>query len=414
MPVTELKTAPRGEKALAPERTAPVVPPPELLPNSAKPEPGQVARALRRQRTRRFVLSFALWIGAPTLLSAVYYCFLATRQYESAALFTVSSLEPARGGANSLESLAGGISALASGRDTLSVRDYILSREALSILEQKAGFIAHFRSKTADPLSRLAEDATFEEAFEYYPGRVEVEEDMLSGLLTLKVRAFSAESAKRFSEVILESSERMVNRMSEKARADRVEFARQQLAVEEQRLAAARKRVLDLQQQHGEFNPAGDAVAALTIRSGLEAELARARAELMQAEAFMHPDAAMVRTLTERVKAISAQVAKENRRLVDPRGDKAINSSMAEFEGAMVEKEFAQHTYQVALNALEQARIDAARQQRYLAIVAAPSMADEATYPKRVFSILTVFACSLLIFGIGSLLVATVKEHARL
>jgi hypothetical protein len=46
-------------------------------------------------------------------------------------------------------------------------------------------------------------------------------------------------------------------------------------------------------------------------------------------------------------------------------------------------------------------------------VVAAPSLADEATYPRRVYSILTVFFAALALFAIGSLLVAAVREHAQ-
>ena len=80
----------------------------------------------------------------------------------------------------------------------------------------------------------------------------------------------------------------------------------------------------------------------------------------------------------------------------------------------MVEKEFAQKAYESALAQLELARSDAARQHRYLATIASPSKPDEATYPRRVRSVLTVFVVSFLLMGIGALLSAAVREHARL
>jgi capsular polysaccharide transport system permease protein len=79
-----------------------------------------------------------------------------------------------------------------------------------------------------------------------------------------------------------------------------------------------------------------------------------------------------------------------------------------------MEKEFATAVYQASMSALAQARSSASRQHRYLATIAPPSRADESTLPSRGIGVLTVFLCSVLLMGIGSLLVAGVKEHARL
>jgi capsular polysaccharide transport system permease protein len=99
---------------------------------------------------------------------------------------------------------------------------------------------------------------------------------------------------------------------------------------------------------------------------------------------------------------------------VNSKGEKGLNASFVLFEKAAVEKEFATRAYQSALTTLELARTDAARQHRYLATIAEPSLADEARFPRRYLGTLTVFLACFLAFSIGSLLVATVKEHARL
>jgi capsule polysaccharide export protein KpsE/RkpR len=46
-------------------------------------------------------------------------------------------------------------------------------------------------------------------------------------------------------------------------------------------------------------------------------------------------------------------------------------------------------------------------------VVAQPSAPDEASYPRRGYSILTVFFASLALFAIGSLLIGAVREHAQ-
>jgi capsular polysaccharide transport system permease protein len=134
----------------------------------------------------------------------------------------------------------------------------------------------------------------------------------------------------------------------------------------------------------------------------------------MQRKAFMQDNAPQVLAAEEVVKSISAQIANENRRLVDPRKPEGLGTTMADFEAAMVEKEFSQKAYQSAMANLEVARADADRQHRYIALVANPSLPDQSTYPHRTRSIITAFFLSFLLLGVGSLISAAVREHARL
>jgi capsular polysaccharide transport system permease protein len=146
----------------------------------------------------------------------------------------------------------------------------------------------------------------------------------------------------------------------------------------------------------------------------MKAELGKAQAELMEARAFMQPGAPKVVALSERVKSLAAQVSQESRRLVNPHDEKGLNTSMAMFDAALVEKEFAESAYQSALTSLELARTETVRQHRYLVTIAEPSSPDAETHPKRVRAIITVVLFSAMLLGIASLLLAAVREHARI
>jgi len=243
---------------------------------------------------------------------------------------------------------------------------------------------------------------------------VQVDHDSTSGVLTLRVRAFKPEYAKRLADAVLSESEKMVNHLSERARLDQTRVARAEVATAEQRLSKARLAIVELQREHAEFNPQQTATEAFALRGELKGELAMARAELMEARAFMQPNAPRVVALEERVRSLSAQVAEESRRLVNPKGDKGLSNSMAVFDAAMVEKEFAQSAYQSALTSLELARSEASRQHRYLATIAKPSAPNAETHPKRVRGVVTVVLLSAMLLGIVMLVVEAVREHARI
>lgn len=371
------------------------------------------AQALRRARSRRLALKMAIFVVLPTILAGVYYGAWASEQYESYAIFSVQSsdLRPTLGMEGLLAGLATGSGA---GHDGLAVRDYVLSRDMLAKLDKEQGFIAHYKDTHTDWLSRLNSDASFEDAYEYFGHKVYVDYDQMSGAMTVRVRAFSADKAAKLSAALLAYSEEMVNKLSERERRDRTGYAEADVAKAEKRLTHARESIVSLQQKHEDFNPLQTATAAMTIRTQLEAELAKARSELMQLKSYMNEDAPQVLSAAAKVKSLSALISGESRRLVDPSKPNGLNTSLVDFEAAMVEKEFAQKAYESAMATLEIARADADRQHRYVAVVASPSRPDRSTYPHRLRSVLTAFIVSFLMFGIGSLSLAAVREHARL
>lgn len=366
--------------------------------------------SLRKARVKRLQRLFRWWVGVPTLLAVLYYGLIGSDYYQSEAKFSIQSTD--RGAASSLDSLIGTLPGVGSDKDAMMVRDYILSRDVLARLDKEHGFLKHYQD-AGDWLSKLSDSATFEEAFDYYLTRVDVDFDILSGVSTLLVRALNAEQAAVFAGAILSYSEQLVNELSHRAEADSLDLAREEVQRSEERLTAARNAILSQQLVANEMNPAESAAAVMEIRSQLEAELAKAQAELTEIAGYMRSDSPKAVALKNRIDSLKKQVGRENSRLINTE-DNSLSSSIAGFEPLVVEKEFAEKAYESALASLEVARTEAARQHRYLATVVSPSRPDEATHPKRIMSILTVLLAAMLAFGIGSLLIAAIREHARI
>ena len=376
-----------------------------------KNDPVAKARYMRHWRAKMLAIKIGVWVLLPSMIATIYFCFVATRVYQSNSKFTVqtSKNKPSFG----IESLIGGISGTGSTRDALSVEQFILSRDMLALLEKKHHFLDHYKDSRVDWWSRLSQNASFEKSYKYYLKTVNVEYDSLSGVLSLSVKAYSPDKARLFADTILHQSEDMVNKLSQRIRQDQTDFAKAEVANAERKLKAAEKEIVSLQNEHAEFNPSQSAKSVLTIRGELEGELAMALAELSQAQAIMRPGAPRVVVLRQKVKAIQKQVDRENQKLTGP-SKSGLNETVAKFEWVMFEKKFAQKEYQTALASYEMAKIESARQSRYLATISKPSLPDEANYPKRLKGIVSVFLVSLAIFGICSLLIASIKEHARI
>jgi capsular polysaccharide transport system permease protein len=84
---------------------------------------------------------------------------------------------------------------------------------------------------------------------------------------------------------------------------------------------------------------------------------------------------------------------------------------IAGFERLTLQREFADRGLASALASLEQARIEAQRQQLYVVRVIQPQLSEEALYPRRWLLIASVLVASLLSYLIGQLVAATIKDH---
>ena len=67
--------------------------------------------------------------------------------------------------------------------------------------------------------------------------------------------------------------------------------------------------------------------------------------------------------------------------------------------------------YKLALSAVEASRISATRKLQNLVVIEPPSMPDNAEYPRRWYSLLTLLVGSLLILAVVRLVLATIQEH---
>ncbi|MCB9631609.1 MAG: hypothetical protein H6721_33620 [Sandaracinus sp.] len=368
------------------------------------------AKDLRRLRARRLVLRMTLGVVLPTAIAAVYVGLVATPEYESVSSFTIQSADGVS--ASSVELLFAAIPGSSAGRDVLLVQEHVRSRAMLQQLVDEHGWLEHYQSPDVDWFGRLPADATLEERYTHFVDKVRVEHDTQSGTLSLRVMAYDAESAKRFADAILAASENMVNTLAQRAREDRIELAQRELTRAEGRLSAARSAVLELQNQGAELNPVASAAALLELRGELEAELARARAELSAMRSTYAPTAPEVVQQQQRVRALERQLDAQRARLAGEEGQ-GLSEAIARFEPLVAEKEFAERAYGSALASLEVARVEAHRQHRYLVTIAPPSAPDAPTHPRFWYSVLTVLVASFFLLGIGTLLVASVREHAQ-
>jgi len=359
--------------------------------------------------------AFVLVVIVPILLAIIYYGLIASDIYVAEARYAIrtSAESPAGGLAGSVLSTA--TTSTSASEDAMILRDYILSRDMLEALDSLLDLRRHYAGDRIDFLARLRENASLEDFVEYYQNKVEIDIESGSQISTLRVRAFDAETAKRLAENIIELSEALVNRLSERIVDDTLRFARSEVAVAETQVREASSALTGFRSVSRSIDPEQETNAVLGIVTQLESNLAIARSELIQAESFMNPASVQVKNLRARVNALDQQVRNERQRLsADGENTTDYTRLIDGYEPLLLEKTLAEQLWASALTSMEVARAEAQRKQRYLITFVRPNLPDEAVEPDRFMAIITVFVVALLAYAIGGLIWAAIKDHMRM
>jgi capsular polysaccharide transport system permease protein len=111
--------------------------------------------------------------------------------------------------------------------------------------------------------------------------------------------------------------------------------------------------------------------------------------------------------------ALRTQIAARRAAIGDNVGEAgtATAETLAEFEALQLQLTFAQQRYASALSSLENALMDADRQQRYLAIFSRPFMPEEAMYPLALRNVMLIVFGSFALWAISSLVAYAVRDH---
>lgn len=353
-----------------------------------------------------------LVIGLPMLVASTYFLLVATPQYQSEARFLVRTRSGGPTASSALGSLLTSAGFTSSNEDALAIVDFIKSRDALDGVQRTLNLVEIWRRPEADLVARLWDsDPPAERLLKYYKRMVNVSHDSSSGTVTLSVRAFRTEDAQAVAEALLTLSEGLVNKLGDRARENTLNVARAEVTRAEQRVIAAREAVTDFRVRERLVDPASEAKASLEIVAKLEATLTQARAELIEKTAYLRPGNPELRNVQNRIDALERQIAIERARITAD-GQQALPQQLAGYERLLLEREFADKQLASATASLETARVDAQRQALFLARVVEPNMAQEAEYPKAGFILGSLFAILCVLYAMGWLVVAGVREHA--
>lgn len=377
-----------------------------LAVNAPQAEASAAKSSWRRWR------GMALAVLLPLLLVSGYYLFWVSERYVSSTQLIVKENGSEPNMSSALGFLVPG--ATSEGQDAYLVVNYIHSLDMALYLDETLGLMDYYKSGDYDYFSRLAADASQEDYLEYYREHVGASYDEQTGIIAISAQAFEPDFARRQVEVLTARSEEFVNDISNQLADKQVAFVRKELERAQSNLRSSKEQILNFQNRNKVVSPEELTKGISGIIQGMEARLAELRAKLTASRTYLNAGSSQVVSLRAEIDALEQQIEEEKVRLVggaEEEGGERLNSLSAQFQNLELELQFAMDAYQTALKSLETARMEASNKLKHLMVVSQPSLAEEAEYPRKLYNLISLAVVLLLLYGIGKMLVASIRDH---
>jgi len=354
---------------------------------------------------------FLLSVVLPTMLAIIYYGLIASDVYISESRFIIRSSQR-QTSSSGIGAFLQTVGLSRSLDDAYTVQDYMLSRDALSKLDDHLGLARSFGSSKVDRFSRfggLDWDTSFEALHKYYQKKVAINLEAASSIATLQVRAYDPEDAYQINAMLLTMGEALVNELNERSRQDMIRFVSAEVAQAEAQVKAASLALASYRTGKGVFDPIQQSRLQLQQVAKLQDALIADKTQYAQILS-VSPNNPQIQVIKKRIDTLQAEMGAETAKVVAS-ADSSFSKRAVEYERLKLEQAFADKQLAAALASLEQARNEALRKQIYLERIVQPHKPDVAVEPRRLWRVLGTFAIGMITWGVLTILIAGVREH---
>ncbi|PWB91988.1 hypothetical protein C5688_03000 [Methylocystis sp. MitZ-2018] len=327
--------------------------------------------------------SFAAFVIAPFLVASIYWGLIASKQYVTETKFALRA-----GEASSLDLLSGGAmgsQASQQMQDAQVLVNFIRSRSMVEALDRKVGLRAMFSRSGVDYFSSFDPEDSVEELEKYWKRRIDASIDLMSGIISVNVRAFTPRDSLAIAQNVTDLSERLVNELSTRSRRDALAQARTELTRAEEQLKNATGSMRDARNTEGVLDAPAAAEAINKLITTLRLELAATQEDLALHSDSATSDSPQARLLTARVQSLKSQIDEYSTQIASggARGEGSLAQRAGVLSMHQIELDLAQQRYALAASMFESARVDLETQRAYLVSFLRPTLAEKSLYPRR-------------------------------
>ncbi len=346
-------------------------------------EIGQIQRDISlRRRRKSFLLAarLAFFVMLPTLIAGWYFYVAATPMYSTKSEFLILKADSL--GGSGLGGLLSGTQ-FATNQDAIAVQSYLQSKDAMMRLDRDVGFKSHFEQDWIDPIQRLAPDATNEAAYKIYRKNVKLGYDPSEGMIRMEVTAADPQISAEFSRKLISYAEARVNRLSEKKREDQMRDASAAFKEADAERRKAQEALVNLQQTGALLDPEAVIAGLRAQINNIETQIQDKELQLAALQDNLRPNKAKVDGAQGDIRRLKALLDQLNQRMTDAsKGENSLARLTVRIQMAQADLATRDLMLQSAMQQVEQTRLEANRQVRYLTTSVMPVPSEEPSYPR--------------------------------
>ena len=320
-----------------------------------------VIKERRVQQAKQSLRRLFLYIALPLLVIMLMSWLLTSRFYSADATFIVQT--------DASQDNFSGTAFFGAGNEMsegFQVREFILSKEMMERMEKELGFLSYFAQDDIALFSRYhAPLGINDDPYRYYLSKVSVAVDI--------------QQAEFFAQRILAFAEQHVNTVSARMQQERILWLENDVKSAQENLGAARLELLKIQHIQKDIEPQETVTAIYQLIAGFETQLAEAKAEYAQLMANGLDQNPLIPRLSAKIKVLEKQIGEQRNRLSNKLGSQGSSESLSLFEDLRLQSEIAKTRWESALQTLQQGKLQALRERRYLLIISQPMVVSDTT-----------------------------------
>jgi capsular polysaccharide transport system permease protein len=359
-------------------------------------------------------LSFALLVVLPIMCAAIYYGLIAAEKYSVEFRFSVRLAAKVGGDSDNVAQMitGGNPGTQESGRVPYMAADYLRSRNIVRELDRDGWLRLVFSRGEADWLSRFDPAKSEDDLWLYWRDMISVTVDRISGLVLVRVLAFTPEDALALARAASVSTEKMIDSVAMRQRRDALFLAEQELERASLRYSAVLTALRDVRNQEGTVDPEQTITDSTDTLVGVIREKLSLERDYAANLKVMSTDSPQQKVLSDQIRALESQVASLTEALTShQKNAKTAAQTIEHFDKQELEVRFSKRLLEIAQASYERARQEAERQHVYFALYIEPKKPEIAEYPRRGRSIAFAGICAFSLWGVMMLAAAGIRDH---
>lgn len=345
---------------------------------------------------RRRSLVVLVAAAIPTLLALFYFIFLASTQYTSEAKVVVRSAED--GGLSDISAAIASINPTGGGGGGGSdygytVVDYWTSRDAIADLNTIFPARAAFDRPAIDAIARfggLIPSKSDEAFYKYFNKKLYTSFDPSTGIIDLTVTAFDPRDAQAIANGLIANAEKLVNRLSDRAKSDMLRSTRQDVADAQKAAATAEENLTRFRLKWQMDDPAKITTSLFQTIGTLAEQVALLKAQLATITRTT-PNSPQAANYRNQIAGLEAQITEQRNKMAGSAD--ALAPIIGEYSQLALEREFANRILAAAVSSAKAAQLDSQRKSAYVEEVSSPKVSDDPGYGRRMLFSLVSLIC---------------------